>query len=185
MHQLGSGRVRWVLIGVGASLSILLLVLPVALIVSTVAGAGWGVLKHHLADPDMRSALTLTLIVTAITVPVNVIFGTALAWCVTRFDFVGRRLLMAVVDMPYALSPVIAGLCYLLLYGLQSPIGEFFDDRGVQIMFATPGIVMVTIFVTCPYVARELIPLMQSQGKEEEEAAMMLGAGGWSLFWRV
>lgn len=185
MHQLGSGRVRWLLVAIGGSLSMLILVLPLGLILSVVVDAGWDALTHHLADPDMRSALGLTLLVTAITVPVNVIFGTALAWCVTRFRFVGRRLLMAMVDAPYALSPVIAGLCYLLLYGLQSPLGGLLDERGVQIMFATPGIVLVTIFVTCPYVARELIPLMQSQGKEEEEAAMMLGAGGWSLFFRV
>jgi len=184
-HQVGAGPMRWFLIGIGVFFSLLILVLPLVLILSVVVQAGGKALAHHLADPDMMAALRLTLLVTLITVPVNVVFGTALAWCVTRFDFVGRRLLMALVDAPYALSPVIAGLCYLLLYGLQSPLGGLLDEHGVQVMFATPGIVLVTIFVTSPYVARELIPLMQSQGREEEEAAMLLGANGWRLFFHV
>lgn len=181
----GSGASRWLLIAFGAALSLVILVLPLVLILSVVATAGWEALRHHLADPDMRAAIRLTLLAVVITVPVNVFFGTALAWCVTRFRFVGRRALMALIDMPYALSPVIAGLCYLLLYGIQGPLGTWLDARGIQIMFAAPGIVLVTIFVTAPYVARELIPLLQAQGIEEEESAMTLGASGRQMFFRV
>jgi sulfate/thiosulfate transport system permease protein len=184
-RTLGSGWVRWLLILAGVISSFVILILPLILILTVVVKAGAGALVVHLADSDMRSALKLTLLVTLITVPVNVFFGTALAWCVTRFSFTGRRLLMALIDTPFALSPVIAGLSYLLLYGLQSSLGGWLDERGIQIMFAAPGIVLVTIFVTAPYVARELIPLMQSQGQDQEEAAMMLGAGGWQLFWQV
>jgi sulfate transport system permease protein len=118
-------------------------------------------------------------------VPVNVFFGTALAWCITRFDFMGRRLLMAAIDLPLSVSPVIAGLCYLLLYGIQSQFGQWLDEHGIQVMFAAPGVVLVTIFVTAPYVARELLPLMQTQGRDEEEAALLLGASGWQMFRRV
>ncbi len=176
---------HWLLIALGVSLSVLILVLPLALILSVVVSAGGAALMHHLADPDMRAAIRLTLLVTVITVPVNVFFGTVLAWCVTRFEFVGRRLVMAMIDMPFSLSPVIAGLCYLLLYGIQSPLGEWLDGQGIQVMFAAPGIVLVTIFVTAPYVARELVPLLQTQGPAEEEAAMMLGSSGWQLFRRI
>lgn len=179
----GTGR-RWLIV-IGGLIAILLLVLPLVLILHTVIAAGSEALGRHLADPDMRAAIRLTLLVTVITVPVNVAFGTVLAWCVTRFEFTGRRWLMAFADIPFALSPVIAGLSYLLLYGLQSPLGRWFDAHGIQLMFAAPGIVLVTLFVTAPYVARELIPLMQSQGPEEEEAAMMLGATGRQLFFRV
>ncbi len=184
-HTTASRTTRWLLIALGASLSLLILVLPLILILSVVVTAGWDTLKHHLADHDMRSAIRLTLLVTVITVPVNVFFGTMLAWCVTRFEFPGRRLLMAMIDLPFSVSPVIAGLCYLLLYGIQGQFGQWLDNHGIQVMFAAPGIVLVTIFVTAPYVARELIPLMQAQGTEEEEAAMMLGASGWQLFRRV
>lgn len=181
----GSGAARWLLIALGVGLSLLILVLPLILILYVVASAGWEALMRHLQDPDMRAAIRLTLLVAVITVPVNVFFGVAMAWCVTRFEFTGRRLMLAAIDLPFSVSPVIAGLCYLLLYGIQSPLGQWLDDRSIQIMFAAPGIVLVTIFVTAPYVARELIPLLQTQGPEEEEAAMMLGASGWQLFRRV
>lgn len=184
-HTTASPAMRRLLIALGMGLSLLILVLPLVLILSMVVTAGWDALIHHLTDPDMRSAIKLTLIAVVITVPINVFFGTALAWCVTRFEFIGKRLLMAVIDLPFSVSPVIAGLCYLLLYGIQSHFGQWLDAHGIQVMFAAPGIVLVTIFVTAPYVARELIPLMQAQGQEEEEAAMMLGASGWQLFRRV
>jgi sulfate transport system permease protein len=133
----------------------------------------------------MLAAIRLTLWVALLTVPLNLIFGTLVAWCVTRFSFPGKKLVLALVDTPYAISPVVAGLCYLLLYGNQGWLGGWLDSHGVQVMFAWPGIVLVTIFVTCPYVARELIPLMQTQGTQEEEAAVLLGASGWTVFRRV
>jgi sulfate transport system permease protein len=118
-------------------------------------------------------------------VPVNLVFGILLAWCVTRYDFVGRRLLTTLVDIPYAMSPVVAGFCYLVVYGMEGLFGRWLSAHDVQLMFAWPGIVMVTVFVTSPYVARILIPLMQAQGSEEEIAALSLGASGWQIFWRV
>ena len=126
------------------------------------------------------------MIVALITVPVNLVFGVLLAWCVTRYEFRGRKLLSTLIDIPFAMSPVVAGLCYLVVYRGQGLVGQWLDDRfDVQLMFALPGMVMVTVFVTCPYVARVLIPLMQSQGTEEEEAAILLGASGWQAFWYV
>lgn len=122
---------------------------------------------------------------TLATIPVNLVFGILFAWCVTHYRFRGRRLLLALIDIPYATSPVVAGLCYLLLYGAESVLGQWLSERDIQLMFAWPGIIMVTIFVTSPYVARLLIPLMQAQGNEEEQAALMLGASGWQIFWRV
>ena len=176
---------RWALILTGVLTCCVILILPLILILSVVIEAGGAVAARHLHDPDMLAAIRLTLLVTLITVPVNIVFGTALAWCVTRFTFPGRRLLMAIIDIPFAISPVIAGLSYLMLYGLQSSLGRWLAEHDIQIMFAAPGIVLTTIFVTAPYVARELIPLMQSQGQEEEEAAVVLGANGWQLFRRV
>jgi sulfate transport system permease protein len=176
---------RWLLIALGAALSLLILVLPLILILSVVVEAGGDALRRNLSDPDMVAAIRLTLLCVAVAVPVNVFFGTALAWCITRFDFMGRRLLMAAIDLPLSVSPVIAGLCYLLLYGIQGQLGQWLDERDIQIVFAAPGVVLVTIFVTAPYVARELIPLMQVQGRDEEEAALLLGASGWQMFRRV
>jgi sulfate transport system permease protein len=129
--------------------------------------------------------ISLTLLATFITVPLNLVFGILLAWCVTRFDFFGRRLLMTLIDIPYATSPVVAGLCYLVVYGLESSFGQWLYDKDIQLMFAWPGIVMVTVFVTSPYIARILIPLMQVQSTEEEIAALSLGAKGWQIFRRV
>ncbi|MGB1202942.1 MAG: sulfate ABC transporter permease subunit CysW, partial [Alloalcanivorax venustensis] len=140
----------------------------------------------NLTSDDMIGAIQLTVIVALITVPVNLVFGVLLAWCVTRYEFRGRKLLSTLIDIPFAMSPVVAGLCYLVVYGGQGLVGQWLDDRfDVQLMFALPGMVMVTVFVTCPYVARVLIPLMQSQGTEEEEAAILLGASGWQAFWYV
>lgn len=173
------------LIALGVALSLIILVLPLILILSVVVEAGGDTLRRHLTDPDMLAAIRLTLLCVAIAVPVNVFFGTALAWCITRFDFIGKRLLMAAIDLPLSVSPVIAGLCYLLLYGIQSQFGQWLDEHDIQVMFAAPGVVLVTIFVTAPYVARELIPLMQTQGRDEEEAALMLGASGWQMFRRI
>ncbi|KAF0809116.1 sulfate ABC transporter permease [Alcanivorax sp. S71-1-4] len=181
MHTPRSWR-QWLLVLLAAALVFAMLVLPLALIFSKAFSAGWDMILSNLADRDMRQAIRLTLIAALITVPVNLLFGIMLAWCVTRYDFRGRKLLVTLIDIPFAMSPVVAGLCYLVVYGLESAIGGWLYDHGIQLMFAWPGIVMVTIFVTCPYVARVLIPLMESQGSDEEEAALLLGASGLQTF---
>ena len=176
---------RRLLIAAGLLAALLLLVLPLSLIFTRVIVGGWTALVQNLGSSDMRAAIGLTLLAAVISVPVNLVFGVLLAWCVTRYDFRGRRVLIALVDIPYATSPVVAGLCYLVVYGLEGAFGRWLNGHGVQLMFAWPGIVMVTIFVTSPFVARILIPLMQAQGPEEEQAALTLGAGGWQIFRRV
>lgn len=176
---------RRLLIAAGLLAALLLLVLPLSLIFTRVIVGGWTALLQNLGSSDMRAAIGLTLLAALISVPVNLVFGVLLAWCVTRYDFRGRRVLIALVDIPYATSPVVAGLCYLVVYGLEGAFGRWLNGHGVQLMFAWPGIVMVTIFVTSPFVARILIPLMQAQGPEEEQAALTLGAGGWQIFRRV
>jgi sulfate transport system permease protein len=133
----------------------------------------------------MLRAIRLTALVTLLVVPVNLVFGTLLAWCVVHYRFRGRQLLMRLADIPFAMSPVVAGLSYLLLYGSQSPVGRWFEAQQIQVMFAWPGIALATLFITCPYVARYLIPLMEEQGDEEEQAALTLGAGGWQIFRRI
>ncbi|HBL87227.1 MAG TPA: sulfate ABC transporter permease subunit CysW, partial [Alcanivorax sp.] len=160
--------------------------LPLVVIFAEAFAQGAGMVVDNLTSDDMIGAIQLTVIVALITVPVNLVFGVLLAWCVTRYEFRGRKLLSTLIDIPFAMSPVVAGLCYLVVYGGQGLVGQWLDDRfDVQLMFALPGMVMVTVFVTCPYVARVLIPLMQSQGTEEEEAAILLGASGWQAFWYV
>ena len=138
-----------------------------------------------LTDADARAAIRLTLLVAAISVPANTIFGVAAAWLITRFAFRGKNLLVSLIDLPFAVSPVIAGLIYVLLFGANGWLGPWLAAHDIKIIFAVPGIVLATTFVTFPFVARELIPLMQAQGSEEEQAALTLGAGGWSMFWRV
>jgi len=173
---------QWVLIGLGLLAVGLLLIVPLALIFSKALGGGLGLLMENLSQDYMQHAIGLTLLVAALTVPLNLCFGIMLAWCVTHYDFRGRKLLTTLVDIPYAVSPVVAGLCYLVVYGLESALGRWFYDHGVQLVFAWPGIVMVTVFVTAPYVARILIPVMQSQGSDEETSALCLGANGWQIF---
>jgi sulfate transport system permease protein len=173
------------LVGLGIALTILVLIVPLILIFSKALSGGWDLLVSNLSEDFMLHAIWLTLLATFITVPLNLVFGILMAWCVTRFDFFGRRLLMTLIDIPYATSPVVAGLCYLVVYGLESSFGQWLYDKDIQLMFAWPGIVMVTVFVTSPYVARILIPLMQVQSTEEEIAALSLGAKGWQIFSRV
>jgi sulfate transport system permease protein len=173
------------LIGLGMLLTVIVLIVPLVLIFSKALSGGWDLLMSNLGEDFMLHAIGLTLFTTFITVPINLVFGILMAWCVTRYDFVGRRLLMTLIDIPYATSPVVAGLCYLVVYGLESSFGQWLYDHDIQLMFAWPGIVMVTIFVTSPYVARILIPLMQVQTTEEEIAALSLGAKGWQIFTRV
>ncbi|MET4876529.1 sulfate/thiosulfate ABC transporter permease CysW [Morganella morganii] len=177
---------KWLLISSGLLLTFFILVIPLVWIFVTALSDGIGGVVRALAEADMLHAIWLTVIVALITVPVNLIFGTLLAWLVTRFRFPGRQLLLTLADLPFAVSPVIAGLLYLLLYGSNSWLGGFLESSlDTQIMFALPGIVLVTIFVTCPYVVRELVPVMLSQGRQEEEAAVLLGARAWQIWWRV
>ncbi|HAT3807365.1 TPA: sulfate/thiosulfate ABC transporter permease CysW [Morganella morganii] len=177
---------KWLLITAGLLLTFFILVIPLVWIFVTALSDGIGGVIRALAEADMLHAIWLTVIVALITVPVNLIFGTLLAWLVTRFRFPGRQLLLTLADLPFAVSPVIAGLLYLLLYGSNSWLGGFLESSlDTQIMFALPGIVLVTIFVTCPYVVRELVPVMLSQGAQEEEAAVLLGARAWQIWWRV
>ncbi|CAO1663327.1 sulfate ABC transporter permease subunit CysW [Salinicola sp. NYA28a] len=178
-------RVRRLLIGAALVLTALFLLLPLVAIFAQALMNGIDVYWQNLSDAYTLSAIGLTLLVAVITVPVNLVFGVFLAWLVTRFDFPGRRLLQTLIDIPFAVSPVVAGLVYLLLYGRNGWLGGWLDAHDIQIMFAWPGIVLVTLFVTCPFVARELIPLMQAQGSREEEAAVTLGASGWTIFRRV
>ncbi|MEQ9510472.1 MAG: sulfate ABC transporter permease subunit CysW [Alloalcanivorax xenomutans] len=176
---------QWALIAAAFAAVILMLVLPLALILHQAFAQGVAPVLEALSSSDMGHAIRLTLVVAAITVPVNLLFGILLAWCVTHYEFRGRKLLTTLIDIPFAMSPVVAGLCYLVVYGSQSLLGQWLSDWNVQLMFALPGMVMVTIFVSCPYVARVLIPLMQSQGQDEEEAAVLMGASGWQVFWYV
>lgn len=182
------GDSKWVrrgLIGLSLVLVGIFLLLPLAAIFYQAFNAGIGTFFSALTTPDAMHAIGLTLFVATLTVPINTIFGVFLAWSVTRFEFFGRKVLMTLIDIPFAVSPVVAGLLYLLLYGNQGLIGAPLSDWGLQIMFAWPGIVLVTVFVTSPFVARELIPLMQQTGKQEEEAAILLGASGWQMFRKV
>lgn len=186
MQRIGdSPRVRRVLVGLAIFFSALFLLLPLVAIFAQAFAEGLEMFWANLSDEYTLAAIGLTLFVAALTIPVNLVFGVFLAWLVTRFAFPGRRLLQTLIDIPFAVSPVVAGLVYLLLYGRNGWIGGWLDSHDIQIMFAWPGIVLVTIFVTCPFVARELIPLMQAQGAREEEAAVTLGASGWTVFRRV
>jgi len=176
---------QWLLIGLGLGAVALMLVVPLVLIFSKALSGGWAMLVDNLSQDYMQHAIGLTLLVAALTVPLNLCFGILLAWCLTHYDFHGRKLLATLVDIPFATSPVVAGLCYLVVYGVEGLVGRHLAAHDVQIIFAWPGIVLVTIFVTSPYVARILMPLMQAQGSEEEHAALTLGANGWQIFRRV
>ncbi|HGN1705654.1 TPA: sulfate/thiosulfate ABC transporter permease CysW [Providencia rettgeri] len=176
---------KWLLIAIGILFSVLLLIIPIVWIFITAFQKGLGAVLMNLADPDMLHAIGLTVLIALITVPVNLVFGTMMAWLVTRFHFPGRQLLLTLVDIPFAVSPVVAGLLYLLFYGSNSWLGGWLEGFDIQLMFSWPGMALVTIFVTCPFVVRELVPLMLSQGSQEDEAAVLLGASGWKMFWRV
>lgn len=187
-HQQRIGDQPWLrrlLIGLTFLFIGILLVVPLIAIFAQALSAGLDVFWVNLSDKYTLHAIGLTLLVAALTVPLNLVFGVFLAWLVTRFEFFGRRILMTLIDIPFAVSPVVAGLMYLLLYGSNGWLGSWLMEHDLQLMFAWPGIVMVTVFITCPFVARELIPLMQQQGSSEEEAALSLGASGWQMFRRV
>ncbi len=186
MQRIGDApALRRLLIGSAMALSALFLLLPLVAIFVQAFAQGVGVFWTNVSDHYTLAAIRLTLLIALTTIPVCLVFGVALAWLVTRFEFPGRRLLQTLIDIPFAVSPVVAGLVYLLLYGRNGWLGNWLDGYDIQLMFAWPGILMVTIFVTCPFVARELIPLMQAQGSREEEAAVTLGAPGWTIFRRV
>jgi len=177
--------VRWLLISVALAFLVMFLFVP--LIAVFAQGLQKGIIAYldALRQPDALAAIRLTLLTAAIAVPLNLIFGVAAAWAITKFEFFGKSLLITLIDVPFAVSPVISGLIFVLLFGLQGWLGPWLSDHDIKIIFAVPGIVLATIFVTFPFVARELIPLMQEQGTEEEQAALVLGASGWQTFFRV
>ena len=163
----------------------LFLILPLVAVFTQAFEQGVGIYLASLTDPDAVSAIRLTLLTAAIAVPLNVVFGLSASWAIAKFEFRGKQILLTLIDLPFSVSPVISGLVYVLLFGLQGWLGPWLADHDLQIIFAVPGIVLATLFVTFPFLARELIPLMQAQGSEEEEAALVLGAGGWQTFVRV
>ncbi|CAD5106651.1 sulfate ABC transporter permease subunit CysW [Zestomonas carbonaria] len=164
---------------------VLFLVLPLFVVLSEALKLGIGTFFSAIFEPDAIAALKLTLIAVGISVPLNLVFGVAAAWCVSKYEFRGKSVLVTLIDLPFSVSPVIAGLIYVLMFGAQGWFGPWLQDHDIQIIFAVPGIVLATLFVTVPFVARELIPLMQEQGTQEEEAARLLGANGWQMFWHV
>lgn len=177
--------VRFILIAVAVGFVALMLILPLVLVLTQALAHGVSAYLDALRDEDALAALRLTLLVAAIAVPANLIFGVSAAWCIAKFEFKGKQLLLTLIDLPFAVSPVISGLIYVLLFGLNGWFGDWLRAHDLKIIFAVPGIVLATIFVTFPFVARELIPVMQAQGTDEEEAATTLGASGWQTFWRV
>ncbi|MGX9220876.1 sulfate ABC transporter permease subunit CysW [Massilia varians] len=177
--------VRYLLIAVALAFLTLFLFVPLAAVFTEALKRGWDVYLDSIRDPDAISAIKLTLIAAGISVPLNLVFGVAAAWAIAKFEFRGKSVLLTLIDLPFSVSPVIAGLIYVLLFGAQGWFGEWLAEHDIKILFAVPGIVLATVFITFPFVARELIPLMQQQGTEEEEAALVLGASGWSTFWRV
>ena len=176
---------QWLLIGTALLFLLIMLVIPLAAVFYEALKNGWELYLAALTEPEARSAIKLTLFTAAIVVPVNAVLGIAMAWLLTRFDFRGKQLLTTLLDLPFSVSPVVAGLMFVLLFGAHTVLGGWLEAQGVQIIFAIPGIVLATLFVTFPFVARELIPLMQSQGDSEEQAALILGASGWQMFWRI
>ncbi|APV50574.1 sulfate ABC transporter permease subunit CysW [Betaproteobacteria bacterium GR16-43] len=183
-----SRPIAWIpvaLVGVALLYLTAFLFIPLFAVFFEALKKGWGVYLAAIREPDAWEAIRLTLIAAAIAVPLNLVFGIAAAWAIAKFDFRGKSALITLIDLPFSVSPVVSGLIYVLIFGLQGWLGPWLQGHDVKIIFAVPGIVLATVFVTFPFVARELIPLMQAQGREEEEAAVLLGANGWQLLWRV
>jgi sulfate/thiosulfate transport system permease protein len=176
---------KWLLIAVAGVFSAVFLLLPLVNVFAQAFSSGWGPYWKALAEPDTGSAIRLTLMVAGISVPLNAAFGLAASWAIAKFDFRGKAFLLTLLDLPFSISPVVAGLMFVLLFGARGLLGPWLEAHHLKIIFALPGMVMATIFVTFPYVARELIPVMQAQGREQEEASLTLGAGGWKTFWHV
>ncbi|WP_025140185.1 sulfate ABC transporter permease subunit CysW [Achromobacter sp. DH1f] len=177
--------VRGVLLFLALGFLTLFLLVPLAAVFIEAFRKGWQLYLDAIVEPDAWSAIKLTLLVAAIALPVNLVFGVAAAWAITKFQFRGKQFLITLIDLPFSVSPVVAGLVFVLLFGTQGWFGGWLQDNDIKIVYAVPGIILATLFVTFPFVARELIPLMQAQGSEEEQAALTLGASGWQIFWRV
>jgi sulfate transport system permease protein len=177
--------VRRVLIGVSLLFLGLFLVIPLAAVFAQAFEKGIAAYFRSLTDADAFSAVRLTLLVAAVAVPLNTVFGVAAAWAISKFEFAGKNLLITLIDLPFSISPVVSGLVFVLLFGRQGWLGPWLEAHNLHVIFAVPGIILATVFVTYPFVARELIPLMQAQGSEEEEAARLLGASGWQTFWHI
>jgi sulfate transport system permease protein len=180
-----SRLVRWTLVTLALVFLALTLVLPLALVFVQALAKGLPAYWEAIKEPDALSAAKLTLLIASVAVPLNLVFGVAAAWCITKFDFPGKNVLITLIDLPFAVSPVISGMIFVLLFGAHGWFGPWLLEHDLKIIFAVPGMILATTFVTAPFVARELIPLMQEQGSEEEEAAIVLGAGGWQTFFRV
>ncbi|WP_348944759.1 sulfate ABC transporter permease subunit CysW [Chitinibacter sp. FCG-7] len=180
-----SAWVRYLLTGLALLLITILLIVPLLSVFYEALHQGWGLYQDALIESDAVSAIKLTLIVAAISLPLNLVFGVAAAWAIAKFDFKGKSILVTLIDLPFAVSPVVAGLIYVLLFGAHGWWGAWLIENDIKIIFAVPGIVLATVFVTFPFVARELIPLMEAQGSDEEQAALVLGASGWQTFWHV
>jgi sulfate transport system permease protein len=176
---------KWLLIAIALIFCLVFLVLPLVNVFAQALVKGAAYYWRALANPDSLSAIRLTLLVAAISVPLNAVFGLAAAWAIAKFEFPGKPLLVTLIDLPFSVSPVVAGLMFVVLFGLQGFFGEWLQERNIRIIFAVPGIVLATIFITFPFVARELIPVMQATGSEQEQAALTLGASGWQTFWHV
>ncbi len=177
--------VRWLLTGVALAFLLLFLVLPLAAVFTEALRKGVDAYLAGLSEPDAWSAIRLTLLTAAIAVPLNLVFGVAGAWCIAKYEFKGKAFLSTLIDLPFSISPVVAGLMYVLVFGANGWFGPWLAAHDIKIIFAVPGIVLATVFVTFPFIARELIPLMQAQGNDEEQAAIVLGASGWQTFWHV
>jgi len=177
--------IKWLLIALALGFAFVFLLLPLANVFAQGLAKGWAYYWNALGDQDSWAAIRLTLLVAAISVPVNVVFGLAAAWAIAKFEFRGKPLLITMIDLPFSVSPVVAGLMFVVLFGLQGYFGPWLDAHGITVIFAVPGIVLATVFVTFPFVARELIPVMQATGSEQEQAALTLGANGWQTFWHV
>jgi sulfate/thiosulfate transport system permease protein len=177
--------VRRLILTLGLGFMLLFLVVPLTTVFYEALKRGWGVYLAAITEPDALAAIQLTLIAAGISVPLNLVFGLAAAWAIAKFEFRGKSTLLTLIDLPFSVSPVIAGLIYVLVFGLQGWFGAWLIENDMKVIFAVPGIVLATLFVTFPFVARELIPLMQAQGIEQEEAARVLGASGWQMLWRV
>jgi sulfate transport system permease protein len=177
--------VRWSLIGLALGLVFLFLLLPLAAVFTEALRKGLPAALEALREPDAWSAIRLTLLTAAVAVPLNLVFGVAAAWAVAKYEFKGKAFLTTLIDLPFSVSPVVAGLIYVLMFGAQGWIGPWLAEHDIKIVFAVPGIILATVFVTFPFIARELIPLMQAQGTDEEQAAIVLGATGWQTFWHV
>jgi len=176
---------KFTLIGVSMLFLLVFLVLPLLNVFFQAFSKGFGYYLKSLTHPDTFAAIKLTLLISAISVPLNTVFGIAASWAIAKFEFRGKTLLITMIDLPFAVSPVVSGMMFIILFGLQGFLGPWLDQKDIQIIFALPGLVLVTLFVTFPFVARELIPIMQAAGSDQEQAALTLGANGWQTFWHI